>query len=162
MEQEADSVGRRILIVGSEAVGPDSESPAVGCWRLAEELSGEHDVILALPATTDFAHDDFAVIYYNKRNIRLIAGGCDIVFCDEAVLDSHPTLAEAGVPVITSLEVPPGGLTLPPVVKKSRGPLHYLKRIRYHVRTSGLRSILVYSIMMLNNRLMGRRRRRRR
>ncbi|MEK7817058.1 MAG: hypothetical protein AAB281_02255 [Actinomycetota bacterium] len=152
---------RRILIVSSEAVPPDSESPAAGCWRLAEELAGGHDVMLALPATTSYAHDDFVVLYYNDRNICLIAGGCDVVFCDADVLESHPALAEAEVPVITSLEVPPGGLTLPPSVKKSRGPLHYLRRFRYHMRTSGLWSMLFYSMSMLINRLMGRWRRRR-
>ena len=151
-----NSINRRILVVGSEAVGPDSKSPAAGCWRLAEELSGGHDVILALPATTSYAHRDFAVLYYNNRNIRLIAGGCDIVFCDEAVLESYPALAEAGVPVVSSLEVPPGGLTLPPVVKKGRGPRHYLKRFRYHMRTSGLMAVLRYSFMLLKNRLKGR------
>lgn len=151
-----NGIKRRILVVGSEAVGPESKAPAAGCWRLAEELSGGHDVILALPATTSYAHSDFAVLYYNNRNIRLIAGGCDMVFCDEAVLESHPALAEAGVPVVSSLEVPPGGLTLPPVVKKGRGPLHYLRRFRYHMRTSGLKALLRYNFMLLKNRVKGR------
>lgn len=146
-----------MLVVSSEAVAPGDASPAGRCWRLVEELSGGHDVILALPRTTGYTHRRVTVLYYNRRNIRLLAESSDVVFCEPSVLAAHPALAETGRPIITSLEVPAGGLDLPAPPEKRRGLLHYARRFRYHMRTSGLRAMLSYGFMVLRSRLKRKR-----
>ena len=43
------------------------------CWALAEALSANRDVILALPKLSDFPTASFAIVYYNSRNIAMVA-----------------------------------------------------------------------------------------
>lgn len=144
----------RVLVVSSEPVSQDDSSPAGRCWELAESLSQSHDVILALPRLTDLSHRCFAVLYYNRRNIRLLAEGCDVVICDQLVLKAHPSLAEAGRPVITDLDTPAGELQLPPPHRVQRGPLHYLRRLRYYLQAGGWR-LVIYQARALIKRKIG-------
>ncbi|MDO8736376.1 MAG: hypothetical protein Q7K29_04760 [Thermoleophilia bacterium] len=88
----------RVLVVCSKAPGPDG-APGDRCWLLAEALASAHDVILALPRVTQLFHEDFAVVYYNARNVGLVAHDSDVVVCDSEALESHARLVEAGKPV---------------------------------------------------------------
>ena len=72
-------------------------------WLMAEALSSRHDVILAVPAVTGLSHRKFAVVYYNARNLWLIARDSDVVVCDPAVLAAQPQLLKAGKPVAVDL-----------------------------------------------------------
>lgn len=91
--------GERILIIGD--AGEDSDPGGAGrspgpAWSLAETLSRGHDIILAVPRLTKASHPRFAVIYYNRRNIGLIARDCDIVIFSPGALEKNPSLAKTG------------------------------------------------------------------
>ena len=91
----------RVLVVAS---GSDEHDDAVSgpAWKLAEALSKPFDVILAVPAITRSQHPDFAVVYYNRRNLALLAGDSDIVFISGKELALQPSLAGLGTTVAAS------------------------------------------------------------
>jgi hypothetical protein len=137
MDQETtqmmSSLTSRVLVVCSqtpddrEPGAPDQQKPgtpdrqesgaaenqaaggATRCWRLAEALAGSHDVILALPTVSQFFHEQFAVVFYNHRNIGMMASDSDVVVCDAAVTALYHKLLDAGKPVVADLT----GLTAP-------------------------------------------------
>jgi len=102
MEKQSDriisAITSRALIVCSKVPAPEG---ATGdrCWSLAESLAPAHDVILALPEVTQLFHEDFAVVYYNARNVGLVARDSDVAVCDAEALESNPQLVDAGIPV---------------------------------------------------------------
>lgn len=108
MEMEQDriksSLTSRVLVVCGNTPGPD-EAAGDRCWLLAESLASAHDVILALPEVSELFHEDFAVVYYNARNVGLVARDSDVVVCDAAALESHITIIDAGKPVAMDLAV---------------------------------------------------------
>ncbi len=83
-----------MLVISSDAV-PD-KTRINRNWLLAESLSLEADIILALPELTRMSHPMFAVVYYNRRNIDLIARDSDAVVCDPVVIKRHPALVNTG------------------------------------------------------------------
>lgn len=106
MEKELDrmmsSLTSRVLVVCGNAVVPD-DIAGDRCWMLAESLAAAHDVILALPQVSELFHDDFAVVYYNARNVGLVARDSDVVICDAAALGAHARLIDVGKPVAMDL-----------------------------------------------------------
>jgi len=105
------SLTSRVLVVCSqtpddrELEAGDIQAPAIAtrCWQMAEGLAADHDVILALPTVSELFHQNFAVVYYNGRNIRMVAQDSDVVVCDSAVLSLHPHLLDAGKPTVVDL-----------------------------------------------------------
>jgi len=106
MKKQSDriisAITSRVLIVCSKVPAPEG---ATGdrCWSLAESLAPAHDVILALPEVTQLFHEDFAVVYYNTRNIGLVARDSDVAVCDAEALESNPQLVDAGIPVVVDV-----------------------------------------------------------
>lgn len=91
----------RVLAVVGDAESAPADSRA---WGLAEALAASHDVVLALPAVTGLSHDAFAVIYYNSRNLALLAKDSDVVVCDAAIAGGYQSLFEQGRPVVLDLD----------------------------------------------------------
>ncbi|MHB8793018.1 MAG: hypothetical protein ACYC6O_06735 [Thermoleophilia bacterium] len=106
MEKELDRIKSlltsRVLVVCGDTQGPD-EAGGDRCWLLAESLASAHDVILAIPRVSGLSHQDFAVVYYNARNVGLVARDSDVVICDATALESHGQLIDAGKPVAMDL-----------------------------------------------------------
>lgn len=106
MEKETDTtkseLTTRVLVVCSEAPGPDG-ADGDRCWQLAESLASAHDVILGLPQVSELCHPDFTVVYYNARNVGLVAQDSDVVICDAGALEKHARLVDAGKPVAVDL-----------------------------------------------------------
>lgn len=133
-------------------------------WELAESLSGPYDVILAVPEKTLLSHPDFAVVYFNRRNIGLLAHDSEVVICPVSVIERHPFLVEEVQPVRVGLEElrgaglggilagtgiadqPPGSATgelavwRSPGAQSHKGIRYYMGRLRYHLRAGGART----------------------
>ena len=110
MNEMQSSLTSRVLVAGSEP--PEASDPLASpdrCWPLAEALAAVHDVILAVPAVTGLYHHSFTVVYYNSRNLWLVARDSDVVVCDAAVLAGHPLLLKAEKPLAVDL----AGVPLP-------------------------------------------------
>ncbi|MCL4472355.1 MAG: hypothetical protein M1455_00220 [Actinobacteria bacterium] len=102
------SLTSRVLVACSEP--PEAVDPPAAtdrCWPMAEALAAGHDVILAVPAVTGLYHRRFAVVYYNSRNLWLVARDSDVVVCDAAVLAGNPQLLKAGKPLAVDLSGAP-------------------------------------------------------
>ncbi|MFA6000885.1 MAG: hypothetical protein WC828_02075 [Thermoleophilia bacterium] len=148
----------------AQASGPDRAGPYHRVWTLAEELSRACDVILAIPERTGFSHPDFAVVYYTRRNLGLLAGASEVVICDRPVLDRNPYLTETSRPMAASLKNLASGdidsvlagrangsnmgagpdepdmfIWRSPSATPGKGLRYYLGRLRYHLRTGGVR-----------------------
>lgn len=93
----------RVLVVCNEMPEPGAAGGADRCWTLAEALSANHDVILALPELSGLSHGSFAVVYYNSRNIAMVARDSDVVISDAPALAHHQQLLNAGKPVAVDL-----------------------------------------------------------
>ncbi len=109
--------GNRVLVISSGAI-PDNKQDNRS-WGLAESLGLDEDVILAGPSLTGASHSSFAVVYYNHRNIDMIARDSDVVICDPDVVKAHPSLINAGTPVAVDLAAVPaaGGPFRKPALK---------------------------------------------
>lgn len=90
-----------MLVISGTAV-PESDL-ANRSWRLAELLSRVADIILAVPELTGLSHAGFAVVFYNRRNIGMIARDSDAVVCDPDVIKAHPFIINTGAPVAVDL-----------------------------------------------------------
>lgn len=138
MEKELDrmmsSLTSRVLVVCSKVSGQDG---ATGdrCWLLAESLASAHDVILALPQVSELVHENFAVVYYNARNVGLVARDSDVVICDAGAMESHARLVDVGKPVAVDLagidastaSLTPADFFICQSEEERRGWLEYLK-----------------------------------
>lgn len=152
---------KRILVIsdageGARPGGARSESrPA---WTLAEALSLDHDVILAVPGITKDSHPRFAVVYYNRRNIGLLASDSDLVIFGPPVLKENPFLEKVGFLAAASRQAIKKGdfegisrlqeagaleglssgellvLRPVPVKVKNPGPSYFLARLRGYLR----------------------------
>lgn len=98
-----NSTGQRVLIISSRPVLANNDEPHTRCWQLAVALAQTQDIILAVPEVTALSHPLFAVIYYNRRNVGLLAKDSDVVILDCAVLKEYPSLVDAGAPVAVDL-----------------------------------------------------------
>lgn len=168
---------KRLLVVSSEDIAP-AGSGAESIWGLTEALSRENDVILAVPGISESSHPGFAVVYYNRRNLSLLARDSDAVILETAVVADHPFFKEGGELLtadwdsitegisegMMAVEDPAARLTgstaaeqagflvwIPPVEK--RGPLHYLRRLRFHLRYGGVRHTFAYGAARIRRKL---------
>jgi len=96
------SLTSRVLVVCSRTPGPD-DTTGDRCWQLAESLASANDVILALPQVSELFHENFTVVYYNARNVGLVARDSDLVICDAGALESHARLVDSGKPIAVDL-----------------------------------------------------------
>lgn len=140
-----------MLVVSDEEMGDVAGHP-LG-WHLAESLSGDFDVILATPVYSAASHRSFAVVYYNRRNLGLLANASDFVVLVPETADRFAFFGETGNLRLFEREDSQGGLAgLAAAVDRSHpapeiliwtpplppgGPVHYLRRLRYHLKTGG-------------------------
>ncbi|RJQ43901.1 MAG: hypothetical protein C4534_07245 [Gaiellales bacterium] len=153
----------RVLVVGSEAVSPEEGRDDEG-REIAEALSREYDVILALPATTSYTHPDFAVIYYNQRNLGLVAQDSELVVCgrdifaansffsDGAAVPASPTLLKRGI-----IEAAGGGdgpyYVWRPPERESAGQVGRWRRLRLIRQQGGMRMVARFILAAFRKRL---------
>ena len=149
-------------------------------WELAESLSGPYDVILAVPEKTLLSHPDFAVVYFNRRNIGLLAHDSEVVICPVSVIDLHPFLVQEVRPVLTGLaELKDAGLEeilagrgaggkqpgstgaqlavwLSPGAQSHKGIRYYMGRLRHHLKTGGARGAAGQGGSLIKRKISGK------
>ena len=94
----------RILVISDREIATEADIPESTGWRLAAALAKIQDVILAVPELTGLSHRDFAVVYYNRRNIALVAADSDAVILAARTLTRLPQIVATGTPVAAGLE----------------------------------------------------------
>lgn len=142
-------------------------------WSMATALSRDHDVILALPATSSHTHPDFAIIYYNQRNLGLVAKDSEAVVCDSSIVAANPFFISSGsiIPAdairlrmgvlggsdaaLEQQEDPPEGyyIWVPPEEKPAGASAGYMKKIRYYMHKGGVRYTVRRALASLRRRL---------
>ncbi|MBE0429398.1 MAG: hypothetical protein IBX61_05955 [Thermoleophilia bacterium] len=158
-ERANEAVPRVLVICGP----PDFDAglPAGSLWDLAEALAGANDVILAIPEITQASHPGFAVVFYNRRNIKLLARDSDMAVFSHSVLATHPQLMELGsLKAVQARDLAQGKvvggrplaaddivasldegemIVLSPAARAeaNAGFAYYLERIGHHLRAGG-------------------------
>lgn len=173
-QSAAETINDRVrVLVVSDTAEPDSgQWDAV--WKVAAALAREHDVILALPAATSYSHTDFAVIYYNQRNLGLVAKDSEAVVCGGDIIADHSFFTDDGSIVPTSVtllrqgflrerageparaEDPAAGgyyIWFPPEEKNKHGVSHYGKKLRYYLHKGGVRYTAARALKSVKRRL---------
>lgn len=147
----------RVLVISNQEMPPEDDRDHEA-RDIALALSRDHDVILALPATTGFTHRDFAVIYYNRRNLGLVAQDSDAVVCGREIVEANRFFSDGGSIAVVSLPRlrqgmiesigSPNGLAAngrqyyvwtPPEQAAPSGAGHFLARLSYLLRQGGVR-----------------------
>lgn len=169
----------RVLIIAAGDDTGQSEQPEAA-RRLAGALAPGHDVVLAVPVVGGPADRSFAVVYYNRRNLALLARDSDVVIPGPGAAEQHPELLELG-PVAASplsalmegdlghgrrLERSAGTgeinadelFIIRPVPARppKRGLSYYRARFRYLMRTGGPRYVAARAAAKLKRKMGGR------
>lgn len=153
--------GRTRVLVISDRDIPLEDGGDHEARDIAAALARDHDVILALPATTGFSHRDFAVIYYNRRNLGLVAKDSEAVICGREVFEANGFFNDSGRAAVASLPrlrqgvieaiASPDALAAtgkqyyiwtPPEPVAPSGIGHSLARLRFLLRQGGVRYTL--------------------
>jgi hypothetical protein len=169
---------KRVLVVESGELEDEAAAAVSEAYRLAEAMSRDHDVILAVPAVSSVSNPGFAIVYYNQRNLALLARDSDVVLLRPALADEYDFFRESGKlfesdwgTIIAG--VLPGGM--PPMAGKGgtaegsrrflaweppavgKGPAYYLHRLRYHLQAGGWHQAARRAWFLVRRKLPGRR-----
>src|SRR5436190_1114961 len=98
----------RVLVLSGDGVTERMAGPAIRRLELARVLAGAgHDVTLAAEGATGYPPDEpFAIVPFDRRALRGLAGSHDAILLQGWVLERHPALARAGPPLIVDLYDP--------------------------------------------------------
>lgn len=166
------------MLVVTAADVNDREGDLPPGWELAEALSRDYDVILAAPAAGGASHPDFAVVYYNRRNLALLSRDSDLVLLEAPVVNDYDFYSDTGKLLRADWDTiisgnlsgnalrplgsgssgatgPEFRVWVPPDEK--RGLSHYLGRLRFHMRTGGPGRVLGRGASLVKSKLGGRR-----
>lgn len=172
----------KVLIVSGDEPGGGAGTAAVKdgpAWSLAETLAPGHDVILAVPRVSGISHPLFAVVFYNARNIGLLARDSDVVIIYRSAFAAHPGLADAGrLEAAAETAISAGRFMGRAVLKKTdilaglgpeellvlypaapegapQGVSHYFNRLRFHLRHSGARQTASRGTTLIKRKIRG-------
>ena len=157
----------RVLVVSNSDIeaagGGDSNR------EIAEALARDYDVILALPSATNYTHSGFAVIYYNQRNLVLVARDSELVICDKDVFAANRFFTDSGSIAAANLPRLRQGVIdaeaidaeqdssyfvwVPPEQPGPRPPGGALHKWRYYLQKGGLRLAIRRALTGIRRRL---------
>lgn len=145
------------MLVVSDTASPEGDHWDEA-WEMASALARDHDVILALPAATSHTHRDFAVIYYNQRNLGLVAKDSEAVVSSADIIAANTFFTSSGSIVTANAsqlrrgilagdsETTPAApgvdgyyIWIPAEEKPGHGPKHTIKKLRYYMHKGGIR-----------------------
>ena len=80
----------------------------VRSWEIAQSLSKQANVILAVPNLTVISPQGFELVSYDLKqgNLKTIAEKMDAIILSGSILHFHPYLRELGIPLAVDLYVP--------------------------------------------------------
>ncbi|HET9077725.1 MAG TPA: glycosyltransferase [Acidimicrobiales bacterium] len=96
----------RILALCFDPVTEQMPGPAIRAWNLAEQLAGEHDVVLAGTAGATRRHPAFEVRAVTGGEIDALVEWADVVFAPTSVVRRHPVVAASETPLCIDMYVP--------------------------------------------------------
>jgi len=99
---------KNILMISGDRVDINMGGVGVRNWELAQALSKDFKVTLAIPNPTELESQDFRLVSFDLANgdLRELAAGVDGIVLHGFVLHFHPYLGELGIPLAVDLYVP--------------------------------------------------------
>lgn len=96
----------RVLIISNDIIGERMAGPAIRCWEFANILSREHEVILAIPNSSQLTSPYFALKRYNRKVLKELVEWCDVFICQGFILHHFPFLKNSGKPIVVDIYDP--------------------------------------------------------
>ena len=97
---------RKILIISNEVISDELAGPGIRAWNIAETLSKEFFVKLAVPNKTDMKHETFEIVYLTQENFAGYAHWADEVIVSGTVFARYEGLRYLKKPLIVDLYDP--------------------------------------------------------
>ena len=97
---------RRVLVATKDRVGERMAGPAIRAWRLAEALSGVHDVELVSMTACERTDERFVARAVTERDLVELERWCDVVLFQGNVLHESAALQATGKVVIADMYDP--------------------------------------------------------
>ena len=98
----------RLLIISGDIVDHFMGGVGVRYWCLADALSKNCEVTLAVPNKTSLTSSIFKLQSFDLQNDNILdlANGVDVIITHGFVLHFHPYLKELNIPIAIDLYVP--------------------------------------------------------
>ncbi len=97
----------KVLIITHEVVAEQMAGPGIRCWEIANVLSKENDVTLAVPNDDPKEHSLFDVKTYKwPKELKELAGDADVIICQGLILASSPFLKDLGKVLVIDIYDP--------------------------------------------------------
>jgi GT2 family glycosyltransferase len=97
---------RKILIISNEVISDELAGPGIRAWNIAETLSKEFFIRLAVPNKTDLRHETFDIVQMTKENFGGFAHWADIVMVSGTIFARYEELKYLEKPLIIDLYDP--------------------------------------------------------
>ena len=97
-----------ILVISGDNVGSNMGGVGVRNWEIANALSNQNDVTLAVPESTDITSERVNILPFKLEggDLKPIAQESDVIILQGFALHFHPYLAELNIPIAVDLYVP--------------------------------------------------------
>ncbi len=97
----------KVLILTHEVVAEQMAGPGIRCWEMANILSSENEVTLAVPNDNPKIHPLFEVKTYKwGKEVRDLAQQADVIVCQGIILAASPFLTELGKVLVVDIYDP--------------------------------------------------------
>lgn len=97
---------RKILIISNEVISDELAGPGIRAWNIAETLSKEFFVRLAVPNKTDMKHETFEIVCLTQENFAGYAHWADVVIVSGTIFARYEGLRYLKKPLIVDLYDP--------------------------------------------------------
>ncbi|MCL5986663.1 MAG: glycosyltransferase [Actinobacteria bacterium] len=97
---------RKILIISNEVISDELAGPGIRAWNVAETLSKEFFVRLAVPNKTDLKHETFEIVRLTQENFGEFAHWADVVMVSGTIFARYEGLKYLKKPLIVDLYDP--------------------------------------------------------
>ena len=97
----------KVLIITHEVVAEQMAGPGIRCWEIANILSKENEVTLAVPNDDPKEHSLFDVKTYKwPRELKELANEADVIVCQGLILAASPFLKDLGKVLVIDIYDP--------------------------------------------------------
>jgi len=97
---------RKILIISNEVISDELAGPGIRAWNIAETLSKEFFVKLAVPNQTDLKHETFDIVFLTQENFNDFTGWADVIVVSGTIFARFEGLRYLKKPLVVDLYDP--------------------------------------------------------
>lgn len=97
---------RRLLVLAFDPLTATMPGPSIRAWNLAEQLSRDHEVVLASTSAVDRSHPNMRVTAVDGAELEPLVDWADAVIGPTSVVRRHDVVARADTPLCIDMYIP--------------------------------------------------------